>query len=883
MDAELRFHLEAYTDDLVRAGVPRQEALRRARVEFGGVESHKEECRESLGLRLWDEFRADIRYGFRVLRQSPGFTAVAVLSLGLGIGVNTAIFTLTEEVLLKTLSVPHPEQLRLLSWVSGRKLAMDGINGHFSQTPSGESTSPAFSYPVFVQLRHRNRAFQDLFAFQNMSQITATVDGYAEPVAAEMVSGNFYRDLGIRTVAGRGISPADDTPSAASVAVISDSYWSRRFGRSAAVIGKEIELNRIPVTIIGVNLPAFTGAETGRSPEVFLPISLQQQVLPDADGSRLVNADLWWLQVMGRLKPGVTDKAAQAELSVLLEQAVKSTLPNKKNVDMPRIRLLPGDRGLDSLKGEFAKPVYVLMSLAGVVLLIACTNLANLLLARSAARQREMSVRLAIGAGRWRILRQVFTESMLLAVLGGALGLLLGYLARNAIPALMASSWSSKPVDTPFDLNIFGFALGISLFTGLLFGVAPAWRATQADVNAGLADTGRMTTSRSKALAGKALTAVQVALSVLLVIGAGLFIRTLLNLKSAQLGFRPEHILLFDIDAPRSRYPSAKRVALYRELEEKLSGIAGIESLALSNGPLVSGGVGIASFHVTGRPERREDRAWINWVGSRFFETMGIPILYGRAFSSRDTQNSPKVAVINQLLAHQFFPKSNPIGKTFRQDKDTFQIIGVCGNTKYNDLRTDPPPTFYLDYAQQKDAPSMTFEVKTAASTGSVVRAIRETVRSIDKDLPLIDVRTQEEQIEATLSRERMFAALTSGFGILALILASIGIYGVMAYSVARRTSEIGIRMALGAQARQVLSMILREGLTMASVGVIAGVAVGLALTRLISAMLYGLKPTDPGTISAAALLLLGLAVLAGWVPARKASRVDPMVALRHE
>jgi len=716
-----------------------------------------------------------------------------------------------------------------------------------------------------------------------MSRLTATVDGYAEPVAAEMVSGNFYRDLGIQASAGRRIMASDDTPSAASVAIISDAYWSRRFGRSAAAIGKKIELNRIPVTIIGVNSPNFIAAQTGRSPEVFVPLSLQQQVLPDADGSMLKNADLWWLQIMGRLKPGVTDKTAQAELNVLLEQAVKSTLPNKKNTDMPRIRVMAGDRGLDSLKNDFAKPVYVLMSLAAIVLLIACTNLANLLLARAAARQREMSVRLAIGAGRWRIIRQVFTESMLLAILGGAVGLLLGYLGRNAIPALIANPWDSSPIDAPFDTRVLAFTIAVSLLTGLLFGVAPAWRATQANVNAGLKDTGRMTSSRSKALAGKALTVFQVSLSVLLLIGAGLFVRTLLNLKSAQLGFRPDHILLFDIDAPLSRYPGAKRVALYRELEERLPEIAGIEALTLSNGPLVSGGTSITNFTPTNSPERKQDRAWVNWVGARFFETMGIPILYGRGFSFHDTKNSPKVAVINKRLAQQFFPKSNPVGQTFRSDNSTIEIAGVCGDTRYSDLRTDPPPTFYLDYAQQKDAGSMTFEVKTAASTGSVVHAIRETVRSIDKDLPLIDVRTQEEQIDSTLSNERLFAALTSGFGVLALILAGIGIYGGMAYNVARRTSEIGIRMALGAQARQVLSMTLREGLLMAGIGVAAGAAAALGLTRFVSAMLYGLKPSDPATLVGASLLLLAVATLAGWLPARRASRVDPMVALRHE
>jgi predicted permease len=882
MDTELRFHIDSFTADLVRQGVSPEEATRRARMEFGGVEVHKEDCRESLGLRLWDELRADCRYSLRMMRQNPGFTAVAVISLGLGIGANTAIFTFAKEILLTSMAVPHSEGLRMLNWelVDPKAHFPGPVWGSFSP-----SLPSPFPYRLYQEMRRHNKVLDDLLAFKDVYHLSATVNGQAESVDGMLVSGNFYQTLAPRVIAGRPIVPEDDSLSASPVVVISDAYWSSRFGRSADALGKVISLNRVPVTIIGVNAPEFKGAKAGGTPEIFLPLSLQPQVLPIRDGSLLAIDNYWWLMIMGRLKPGVTDQAANAALEVSFRNAFRATIPSTK--DIPRFSIIRGSRGLDRRQLQFTKPIYLLLALAGLVLLIACANLANLLLARSSTRQREMSLRLAMGASRPRVMRQVLAEAMLLAVLGGTAGLLLGYWGRNLVPSLFEDSWHQSGIDPQMDWRVFAFAFAISLITGLLFGVAPAWRCTRADVNSGLKETGRMSTSRPKAFLGKALVVFQVSLSLLLLIGAGLFLRTLLNLRTTTIGFNPEHILLFDINPPRSQYPWPK--GTLRQIEEKIAALPGIQSVTMSAAPLLANSMDRNCFRPTGKPSgpAEQDPPWTNSVGPNFFETFGIPILNGRSFTARDNQNVPEVAIVNRRFAKEVFPNEDPVGRTITScepgDNPTpIEIVGVSEDAKYSDIRAEAPPTIYFSI-QQNYKSRATFELKTAASTPSIVSEIRESVRSVDKDLPVQDVRTQTQQIDATLSSERAFATLTSAFGLLALILASIGIYGIMAYTVSRRTNEIGIRMALGARSSQVLSMVLRETFLLALIGIAAGLAAAAALTRLAASMLYNLKPTDPITFGAAALVLVVIALAAGFTPAHRASRVDPMHALRHE
>jgi predicted permease len=893
MEQELRFHIESYAADLMKQGVPREEAMRRARIEFGGLEMHKEECRASLGLRIWDELFGDLRYALRMMKQSPGFTAVAVLSLALGIGANTAIFTLAKAVLMKTMAVPHSERLRLLTNAAGRDFDISGWGSWYTNA-AGIDVGTPFPYAVVREMQQHQDVLEDLVAFKDVNQLTANAGGEAEAVNGELVSGNFYSGLGARVIAGRPIGPADDTESAPAVAVISDAYWTRRFGRSANALGKTIRVNRLPVTIVGVNAPEFHGAQSNSTPELFLPISLQPQVIPDREGSLLNHDKFWWVLMLGREKPGVTDEATQAALNANFRNALRPTYPETPDKGLPRIVLEPGDRGLDQMKGVFSKPIYVLMGAAGLVLLIACANLANLLLARASVRQREMSVRMAMGAGRVRVMRQVLTESMLLASLGGIAGLVIGVAGRNFIPDLFEASWRTSSMRGEFDWIVFAYALGITVATGLLFGAAPAWRSTKADLNAGLKETGRMTAGSGRALLGKSLVAFQVALSVLLLAGAGLFLRTLMNLKSTTLGFNPERILLFQLDPPRSRYDGKPRVAFFQGIEEKLAGLPGVQGATLSELPLVSDSAMNGCFHPAERAPRpgREDLAFANAVGSRFFETLEMPILYGRGFTERDNQTAPKVAVINQRLAKQFFPNASPLGRTIstgcagkggREIPVVYEVVGVSADAKYARLRQDAPPTIFFPYLQADDVGSMTFEIKTAASTASIAAEVREAVRSVDRDLPLLEVRMQKEQIEANVAQERVFATLTGGFGVLALMLAGIGIYGIMAYTVSRRTNEIGIRMALGAQARGVLAMVLKETSVVSLIGVAAGIGAALGVTRLVGSMLYGVKPDDPLTFVAAAGLLVIIALAAALTPARRAAGVDPMQALRHE
>lgn len=885
MDAEFRFHLEAYAADLVSKGLPLHEARRRASLEFGGLEMQKDECRASLGLRLWDECRADLRYGWRMLKQSPAFAAVAILSLSLGIGANTAIFSITERILLEKLSVSHPEELRLFSWIAPHDpIIVHDIWGDYIPTPSGGHTSTAFSYPVFLRLRRQNTVFQDLFAFKDASRLTASIDGHAELISGQMVSGDYYRELDVHPIAGRAILPSDDTPSSAPVAVISDGFWKRRFGQSIQTIGKTIYVNGAAITIVGVNPPNFHGTHMGNSPDLFFPVSLQPRIVLNLGMNTLLdNKDEFWIQVMGRLKPGISETRAQAALEIAFLQALKETLAVKKGEGIPRFKLLPGERGYDTLTSTFSKPIYVLMSMAGLVLLLACVNLANVLLARATSRQREIAIRAALGAGRGRIVRQVFTESILLAGIGGIAGILLGYVVRDLIPVLTHSPWEQAQVQADFDVRVIGFALALTFLTGLLFGLAPAWHASRERVNSGLKEASRSSAGSRRAIVGKGLVMFQVLLSVLLLIGAGLFFRTLTNLRSTAIGFEPRHILLFSLDPPRQRYSRARRIQFFHNVEQTLAATPGISEVSLSSDALVANNISIMNFKPDGIPKHRgqADRAWVNSVGAHFFQTMGIPILLGRAFDEQDTAGSPPVAVINELLAKEFFPKVNPIGRTFNSDH--VKIIGVCANSKFADLRSDPPATFYRPYLQQDDIWSMTYEVKAYGDPQNLIASVRNTVNKIDRDVPLIDIRTQTEQIDATLTEERLFAALTGSFGLLALLLASIGIYGVTSYAVAQRTREIGIRMALGAQRLQVLRSILSEASFLAVVGISGGVIMGLGLTRFIASLLYGLKPTDPLTLSAAALLLFTVTLFAAWLPARRASRIDPIQTLRHE
>jgi len=896
MEAELAHHLEQLTADLVRAGHAPEEAARRARMTLGAGTVHKEGMRSSLGLKWWDEFWADLRYGLRILRKSPGFTAIAATSLALAIGANTTIFSLAKSLLYDRLGVPHPQQLRLLRWIGDQNNTVHNMWGEFDPAPGGGMRGAVFSYPVYRQLRDHNQVMQNLLAY-NEDSMNATVHGNAQRAVVAMVSGNYFDVLETRSQLGRNIQPSDDRVGAANaVAVISDGLWERAFARSQSALGQTINVNQSLFTVVGVAPRGFTGAkEVQSSPDIYVPISMQPLIDPKGDkGGFVDDPNVWWVDVMGRIKPGVSDPQAQAALDVALASAIRGTMTVKAGETLPRLDLEDGSRGLGFAARMFKKPVYVLLSLTGFVLLLACANIANLLLARGAQRQREMSVRLALGAGRGRVLRQLLTESLLLAAMGGAGGILLGYLGRNGIPALMANAWDQKQPSVPMDWGVFAFSAGVTLLTGLVFGLAPAWLAARSEVSSSLKESAQTTTRRRNGLGGKAIVSFQIALSTLLVVGAGLFLRTLFALDSIDVGFNADHLLLFEIDPPAKRYSPGKDVQLHRQLEQEFAALPGVERVAQSSTPYLAGNMSNDDFIPESEKATNEHPPeYVNLVGNGFFQTLGIPMIAGRSFGAQDTSSSPKVGIINQALAKKRFPNVNPIGQRFRADGAAdawIQIIGICADTRYASLRDPAPPQFFLPYVQRNDVGGLrndvgglTYAIRTELDAAQLVPALRGVVQKIDRDLPIVDVRTQREQIAANMQMERTFAALTSGFGLLALILACVGIYGVMAYSVANRRNEIGIRLALGAQPGQVRGMILRQSTGLAIAGIVVGLVAALGLTRLVKSMLYGIQPYDPLSLAAGVFLLLTVALAASWIPARRAARVQPMEALRHE
>jgi predicted permease len=890
---ELEFHIETYAEDLMNAGVPRAEALRRARAQLGSVAAGKENCRAAWGTRFIDTMRADLRFAARMLTRSPGFAAIAVGSLALGIGANTAIFSMAKAVLLDRLNVPQPGQLRLLAWYSKGHSIVHSEWGDMHRTADGQgSASTSFSYPVYQQMRSQNRDLGELFAFKNLGRLNVTVDGEAEVLQADLVSGNFYEQMQVNPQQGRAIAPSDDQSGAAPVAVISDGYWEHRFNRSQAALGKTILVNLVPVTIIGVNPPAFAGAKgTLSSPQLFLPFSAQPAVYPYQNTDSLLSSNkVWWMQIMARVSPGTDEHKVRAALDVAFKSAIHATAVIKPNESIPDIEVDDGSRGMNEAHGEMAKPLWSLMALAGLVLLLACANMANLLLSRSEARQREIGVRLALGAGRWRIMRQVLTESLLLAGLGGFAGLVSGAFGKKAIVAMLSSPSDPLTIRDGFDWGVFAFCAALSILTGLLFGAAPAWQLTRTQANTTLKDRAQTVTRRQRGLTGKSIVVFQVALSTLLVVSAGFFLRTLINLDRIKPGFDPHNLVLFDVRPPLKLYTGEKQINLFHQLTDRLASQPGVESVSLTSVPPLANNYDSDDFLPEGA-KSDSDAQSVNesTVGERYFETLRIPIVAGRSFAPSDTETSLKVAVVNQALAKKYFPDQNPIGKTFsttdnKQNKLVFRIVGLCADARYASLREDPPPVFYLNYRQAPEVDwGMTFAVRTTSPRATITPALRRSLQEVDRNLPLIDVRTQQEQIDQLLTNERIFADLTVAFGVLALVLASIGIYGILAYSVSRRTNEIGIRMALGARADQVMRMVLGEAGWMTVIGIIAGLGAALALGRVITSLLYGLKAWDPATLAGAAGVLLLVAFSASWLPARRAARIDPMKALRHE
>jgi len=891
LEDEIQVHVQMLKERFIIQGMEPSDAEAAARRQFGNPTLLRERHHEQRTFSLLATLVRDLHFGLRQLQRNPMLTCVAIASLALGIGANTAIFAAAKRVLFDTLPVSSPHELRLLTWMSGPEQPVPPVWGDVGPNEAGGLTSDSFSYPVFEEMRKRTDAAA-LIAFKDVS-MAVTIDGHAEMIDGELISGNAFQSLGVNPELGRTLSPADDVaPGSGPVAVISDGFWTRQFARSPLVLGKAISLNGVPVTIVGVSRGRFAGLQMGSPMQIFVPITMQPLIVPRAQNgsiSLLDNPQSWWVQILARLRPDAPEGQAEAELDAILRQTARPVLKQTGGLDRFHLQFKPGDRGLDYLRGEYARPSYVLLALAGLVLLLACLNLANLLLARSTTRRRELSTRMALGANRGSIVRQMLTESLLLSGFGGTAGLLLGYLGRNVVPRLLTSTSQLDSAQVQFDWRVLVFTLGISLATGILFGLAPAWQATRIADHAGLRESGGATASRQRLRLDKSLVIGQIAISASLLMGAGLFVHTLLNLERIPLGFESNHILLFRLNLPRARYSDEQMTAFFQKLEERLASLPGVRSVTASNIGIIGDGHSGGAFHAFGRPPGNDPtRVQTNAVGVDFFQTLGIPILQGRAFNRHDTATSPKVAVVNRTLAEKFFRGENPVGKTFETDSEDvegpIQIVGIAADTRYADLRSETPPTFYVPYLQKAVGPGrMMVEVRTLVDPSSVLREVRRVVESLDRDLPMLDVRTMKDQVRSTLVDERALAELAGGFSLLALVLATIGIYGMMAYAVNRRTGEIGLRIALGARTDQVLSRVLREAFWLTSAGIVLGMSAAVWLTHLIRAMLYGIGSTDALTVAGTAVLLLSVSLFAAFAPARRASKIDPIRALRHD
>ena len=849
----------------------------------------------------------DLRYGVQMLLTHRAFTAIAVLTIAIGVGANTALFSVVDAVLLKKLPVNKPDQLVLLraSW-DPEKFGPGGFNGsNRLDRETGLNVGTSFPFQTYTRLRQEPGVLSDVFAFADVD-MNLNAGGQAEVVTGQVVSGNYYSVLGVPAMAGRTITEADDNASSAPVAVLSHRFWTRRFSADPSVVGKQVNINNVAFTIAGVTPPEFVGTmDVGSAQDVTIPMAWEPQLAGERSNMR--GAGIWWLRLMGRLKPGATIEEAQASLagpfqqSVLEHRAARSSqaqnpLRTVEIKDLPRLGVDSGSQGEMNWRREYVRPLRLLFGVVGFVLLIACANVANLLLVRASSRRKEIAVRLALGATRWRLVRQLMTESILLAVVGGVLGILFALWIKEGL--LVATEWGGRQMSalTPqLDLRVLGFTLGLTFLTGVIFGIVPALRATRLDLTPTLKDTGRSSSVIARSWLSRSLVVAQVSVSVLLLIGAGLLVQTLRNLRNTDLGFNANNLLLFSVDPSLIGYREEQLARLYDQMSGRLEAVPGVQSVTFSRHPLLAWSSATDSVFMPdvlgpdGKPLERI--AKVHFVRENFLQTMEIPLRGGRHLTDHDDARAPRVAIVNKAFVQRYFGgEPNPIGKRFNFEAEKpgeIEIVGMAEDAKYTSQRDNVAPTVYVPWRQSLSRVNRTtFEVRTAGDPAAVVSGIREAVREIDSNLPLSNIRTQLEQADESMSMERLFAKLLALFGLIAQLLAAIGLYGVMAYTVSQRTQEIGIRMALGANRSNVLRMVLRQGMMLTIVGVVVGVAGAFVLTRYLetlTSMLFGVEPRDPVTFVVIPLGLALVALLACLVPARRATKVDPLVALRYE
>jgi predicted permease len=871
------------------------------------------------GLPALETALQDLRYALRMLRKSPGFTAVALLSLAFGIGTNSAIFSVVDALLLRQLPVQGAERLTIL------RKNVDG------------ASQPWFSYPAFQTLQESAAVCSGVIAVtgSTMGVVrppalgagsgsasdtgTGAASGAgdaAETARYQLVSGNFFSLLGVGMEAGRPFTAAEDAaPGAHPLAVLGNGYWRRRFGGDPGVVGKPLVVNGVVLTVVGVARRGFQGVLADEAPDLFLPVTLRDAVKfrgsthvdapGDPDKPVWAQPNVAWLQLLARRQPGVSVARASALLNVVYNREKQAELVGREDPDdrkavlAQQLVLDPGARGVSRLREPLTQPLLLLLAVAGLVLLIACANVANLLLARADSRRKEMAVRLGIGAGRGRLLRQLVTESLLLAGLGGALGLAFAAWGSRLLVGLVSQEAAPIPLDVALDWRRIGFAVAVALVTGLGFGLAPALHATRVDLSASLKQGARSLMGggahraggRGRMPLGRALVAAQIGLSLLLLVGAGLLVRSLQNLLAVDPGFARDGVVTAAINPRLLGYSDPRLMELYTRLTERLEALPGVRSASLSRYRLLSGSQSVSSLSLPGyTPRPNEDMDAQNLlVTPRYFETVGAPLLAGRAFTARDREGSPKVVVVNQAMVRRFFPRGSPLGRRFGfggpKNAGDLEIVGVVKDGKYQRVKEQTPPLAYLPVAQAVDI-LQDVELRVAggeAGTGPVAARLRRAVAEVEPNLPVLSITTLGDQLALSLARERAIARLTGFFGLLALLLAAIGLYGVMSYSVARRTSEIGLRMALGSPRGQVLGLVMLETARLAAVGVAAGLGSALALTRLAESQLFGVSSHDPATLTVATLAMVTVALLAGFLPALRAAGTEPMAALRYE
>jgi len=824
---------------------------------------------------------ADLRYALRTFRKSPVFVAVALLSLALGIGANTAIFTLVDQIILRLLPVKNPDQLVTL-W---------GRGDHYG----GNMGMYKISYPMYLDFRDKNQVFDGMFGSWDTA-INLSFDGRTERIAGQLVTGSYFPVLGVGAALGRVFTPEDDqTKGGHPLVVLSYRYWMTRFAGDPGVIGKKLSVNGYPMTVIGVSQAGFDGTDPASSPQIRVPILMEPQVNPGSNN--LENRRLRWIDVFGRLKHAVTMEQARAGLQPLFKQTIQwevqqqafsRTAPITKEKFLRMwIDVLPASAGRSALRRQFSNPLLVLMSIVALVLLIACANVANLLIARATVRQKEIAVRLALGAGRGRIVSQLLIESLLLALSGGAAGLAFAVLIDRTLIGFLPSGNTPLAISTTPDWRVLAFNLGISLITGVIFGLVPALQATRPNLAPTLKDEVGSIVGGGAVGLRKALVAAQVSLSLLLLIGAGLFIRSLQNLKDLDPGFRTRNLLTFAVDPTSNGYPNARSKQFYRQLKDSLDSIPGVESSSLAVVPVLENNewdnwVTVENF--TPKPGEWID-PHVNFVTPDYFKTLDVPILVGRDFRVTDDSGAPKVAIVNERFAKQYLG-GNAVGRHMGMGGDPgtkldIEIIGVVRDSKYESMRDEMPLEMFTPYLQRDFVNSMSAYVRTSRDPEQVFSAIRQAVNRIDSNVPVYRMKTLEKQVENSLVIERLVAGLSSAFGLLATLLAAIGLYGVMAYTVARRTREIGIRMALGAAGGDVIWLVMKEVLILVAIGIGVALPLAFGLTGFVKAQLYGIAPTDPLSAILATAGIAVVAVTAGYVPARRATTVDPMRALR--